>query len=95
MFQSLRRTQVAFPKKAHAQVIRLTDLIRDVALITKTEEAADLMPREDVRLQQVVADAQEDLHEMFENTHMLLFVSIPEKLTVHGNYSLITLFSAT
>ena len=78
-----------FLKKAHAQVIRLTDLIRDVALITKTEEAADLMPREDVRLQQVVADAQEDLHEMFENTHMQLFVSIPEKLIVHGNYSLI------
>ena len=35
-----------FLKKAHAQVVRLTDLIRDVALNTKTEEAAELMPRE-------------------------------------------------
>ncbi len=78
-----------FLEKAHAQVVRLTDLIRDVALITKTEEAADLMPREDVRLQQVVADAQEDLHEMFTKAQMKLFVSIPQDLTIHGNYSLI------
>lgn len=78
-----------FLEKAHAQVIRLTDLIRDVALITKTEEAADLMPREDVKIQQVVADAQEDLHEMFTKAQMKLFVSIPQDLTIHGNYSLI------
>ena len=78
-----------FLEKAHAQVIRLTDLIRDVALITKTEEAADLMPREDVKIQQVVADAQEDLHEMLTKAQMQLFVNIPQDLTIHGNYSLV------
>lgn len=78
-----------FLEKAHAQVIRLTDLIRDVALITKTEEAADLMPREDVKIQQVVADAQEDLHEMLTKAQMQLFVNIPQDLTLHGNYSLV------
>ena len=78
-----------FLEKAHAQVVRLTDLIRDVALITKTEEAADLMPREDVKIQQVVADAQEDLHEMLTKAQMQLFVNIPQDLTLHGNYSLV------
>ena len=78
-----------FLEKAHAQVVRLTDLIRDVALITKTEEAADLMPREDVKIQQVVADAQEDLHEMLTKAQMQLFVNIPQDLTIHGNYSLV------
>ena len=57
-----------FLEKAQAQVVRLSDLIRDVALITKTEEAADLMPREQVDMARVVADAQEDLHEMFDRT---------------------------
>lgn len=78
-----------FIGKAHAQVLRLTDLIRDVALITKTEEAADLMPRERVELGRVVADASEDLHTMFEERNMQLFIEMPEKLCVNGNYSLI------
>lgn len=78
-----------FLEKAHAQVERLTDLIRDVALITKTEEAADLMPRENVNIAQVVADVQEDLHEQFEQTHMNLHSTLPQDLTLFGNYSLI------
>ena len=78
-----------FLEKAQAQVVRLSDLIRDVALITKTEEAADLMPREQVNMARVVADAQEDLHEMFDRTGMKLHVSLPEHLTINGNYSLV------
>ena len=70
-------------------MVRLSDLIRDVALITKTAEAADLMPREQVDMARVVADAQEDLHEMFDRTGMKLHVSLPEHLTINGNYSLV------
>lgn len=78
-----------FVEKAHAQVVRLTDLIRDVALISKTEEAADLMPRERVNLCKVVADVQEDLHENIAQARMRLFASLPEKLTMNGNYTLL------
>ena len=78
-----------FLKKAHAQVVRLTDLIRDVALITKTEEAADLMPREQVSIAKVVADAKEELSDQFDATHMKLLVTLPNNLTINGNYSLI------
>lgn len=78
-----------FLKKAHAQVVRLTDLIRDVALITKTEEAADLMPREQVSIAKVVADAKEELNDQFDATHMKLLVTLPDNLTINGNYSLI------
>lgn len=78
-----------FVEKAHAQVIRLTDLIRDVALISKTEEAAELMPRERVDLGKVVADVQEDLHESIAQAQMQLFTALPEKLSVNGNYTLL------
>lgn len=78
-----------FLKKAHAQVVRLTDLIRDVALITKTEEAADLMPREQVSITKVVADAKEELSDQIDATHMKLLVTLPDNLTINGNYSLI------
>lgn len=78
-----------FMEKAFAQVVRLTDLIRDVALITKTEEAADLMPREEVDISRVIADVREDLHAGLESQHMTLHVNLPEGLTLNGNYSLI------
>ncbi len=78
-----------FLERTHAQVLRLTDLIRDVALITKTEEAADLMPREDVDICRVVNDAREDLNALFTDTGDTLTVSIPQGLHINGNYSLI------
>lgn len=78
-----------FVEKAFAQVVRLTDLIRDVALITKTEEAADLMPREEVDISRVIVDVREDLHAGLESQHMTLHVNLPEGLTLNGNYPLI------
>ncbi len=78
-----------FLERTHAQVLRLTDLIRDVALITKTEEAAELMPREEVDICRVVNDAKEDLNALITTTGDTLSVSIPEGLRINGNYSLI------
>ena len=78
-----------FIQKAYAQVVRLTDLIRDVALITKTEEAPDLIPHEKVEIARVVADAQEDLHEAFDQKKMQLHTQLPKGLYIRGNYSLL------
>lgn len=79
-----------FLEKALAQVVRLSDLIRDVALITKTEEAADLMPREPVFIEKVVSEAAEGLHELFAQTHTKLITDFPAGLQLQsGNYSLV------
>ncbi len=78
-----------FLRKALDAVVRLTDLIRDVALITKTEEAADKLPREQVSIERVVAEAKEDLHEALEREDMKVFTSLPEGLTVNGNFTLL------
>lgn len=78
-----------FLEKALAQVVRLTDLIRDVALITKTEEAAELMPRETVDVAQVVSGVQEDLHELLQQAEMRVVVKMPAEMTLYGNYSLV------
>lgn len=78
-----------FLEKAHAQVVRLTDLIRDVALITKTEEAADLMPREAVNVARVVNDVREDLQTALEGQRMKLFTQIADDASINGNYTLV------
>ena len=78
-----------FLEKALAQVVRLTDLIRDVALISKTEEAAEHMPRETVDVAQVVSGVQEDLHDVLQQAEMRVVVKLPEEMTLFGNYSLV------
>lgn len=78
-----------FLEKAHAQVVRLTDLIRDVALITKTEEAADLLPREDVHLSRVLSDVQEDLGPTLKASGMDLTLDLPPHLHLQANYTLL------
>lgn len=78
-----------FLEKAHAQVIRLTDLIRDVALITKTEEAAELMPREAVDVVKLIDDVKEDFTDALKEHNMKLVTTLPKCLTINGNYSLL------
>lgn len=80
-----------FLQRALAQSERLTDLIRDVALITKTEEAAGLMPREEVDVCRVVDDVADDLRALFEKTGSHLDTQLPaEGLTLRSaNYSLV------
>ena len=77
-----------FVEKALRQSIRLSDLIRDVALISKTEEAPDAMPREWVYPAQIVADTAEELRQAIEERNMRFTYNIPDTLRLNGNYSL-------
>ena len=77
-----------FVEKALRQSIRLSDLIRDVALISKTEEAPDAMPREWLYPAQIVADTAEELRQAIEERNMCFTYNIPDTLRLNGNYSL-------
>lgn len=78
-----------FLDRAHAQVVRLTDLIRDVALISKTEEAPDTMPVEPLVPGEIVADIIEELREGLEREQITVENLLDTRLKITGNYSLI------
>lgn len=78
-----------FLSRAHAQVVRLTDLIRDVALISKTEEAPEQMPRERIDIASVVRDVEEELHTRLAEHHIHLTQHVPADTCIEGNYSLV------
>ena len=80
--------QTRFLQKAHAQTLRLTDLIRDVALISKTEEAPELMPVEEIDIRQVVDEAAEEFSNPLEEAGIRFCSELPE-LTIRGNYTLV------
>lgn len=78
-----------FLSRAHAQVVRLTDLIRDVALITKVEEAPETMPLEEIDVHQIVEDIIEELRTDELEANIKIENLIPEDTRIRGNYSLV------
>ena len=78
-----------FLSRAHAQVVRLTDLIRDVALITKVEEAPETMPLEEIDVHQVVEDIIEEMNSDEHQTQVKIDNLIPKDTHIKGNYSLV------
>lgn len=78
-----------FLERAHAQVVRLTDLIRDVALISKTEEAPETMPREEIDINSVVADIVEELRGQLSESKMKVTDEIPPHTSINGNHALV------
>ena len=78
-----------FLSRAHVQVVRLTDLIRDVALITKVEEAPETMPLEEIDVHQMVEDIIEELRTEIVDAHITIGNHIPDNTRLKGNYSLV------
>lgn len=78
-----------FLDKACAQADRLTDLLRDVALISRMEEAPGLMPREAVNVKKVVNEVKEELQKELEESGSSFLTEIPDSLYIEGNCSLL------
>lgn len=81
--------QRVFLERSYAQAVRLSNLIRDVALISKAEEAPDTLPRELVNLSDLSAEVQEELATAAAQAGMRIHVSIPDEAEVNGNYTLL------
>ena len=78
-----------FLERAYTQVVRLTALIRDVSLITKTEEAPESMPLETVYIDEVIEDICEELRPRLCAAEMQIENIIAQPIALRGNYSLI------
>lgn len=81
--------QQQFVQRAYLQSLRLTALIRDVALITKMEEAGHLIPRETLDLCEVASDVAADLEATSREHSLQLCRLLPATLPLLGNYSLL------
>ena len=79
----------SFVEKAHAQAVRLSDLIRDVSLINKVEEAPEALPKEEVGLRQMVEDVVEEFQMVVAEKKMTVENCLAAHLKVVGNYALL------
>lgn len=82
------RRQV-FIDRAYAQTLRLSDLIRDIALITKIEEAPEQLQKEKVCLKSVSDEIFEEFRESLQAKGITVENMLSDDLVIRGNASLI------
>ena len=75
--------------RAYAQSCRLADLINDISMLTKIEEAASLYQIEQVNLDELVSDITGEIQHSLEENRITLELKISENLIVEGNQGLL------
>ena len=80
-----RSKQIEYINRAYSQVCRLTDLINDISLLTKMEEAGNLYPIEKVNLYEVVNTVLDDLKEKTKENQIDVRMNISDPLELQGN----------
>ncbi|MDL2243862.1 HAMP domain-containing histidine kinase, partial [Bacteroidales bacterium OttesenSCG-928-J19] len=78
-----------FVKQAYDQTIALSELICDMSLITKMEEAAQSFTLERVNLSLLLQTLKEDLSSSLKEKEMTMQWEIDEKIEITGNKSLL------
>ncbi len=79
-----------FIERAYQQTLRLSDLVTDIALITKLEEAETLFPRETVNLRAVAEEAVAELEPALTEASISLTDDLPAELQLsNANHSLL------
>lgn len=81
--------QKFFLERAYTQILRLSDLIRDVALITKTEEASELFEKETINLRNTINEVVTDLETPLGNSHIIVHNNVRESVEIEGNHTLL------
>lgn len=81
--------QKFFLERTYTQVLRLSDLIRDVALITKTEEAADLFNKETINIHDTIQEVVSDLETPLHNARIDVKNQVNDTVEIEGNHTLL------
>lgn len=78
-----------FTERAYLQTLRLSDLIRDISLITKMEEAPEMLVKEHVGIRRLTDDIFEEFADQIKKGGIAVENNLPEHLSIKGNQSLL------
>lgn len=81
--------QKQFISRAYDQIIRLSNLIEDVSLLSKIEETGVKFELEKVNVLQLINEVRIDLADRLKENHIHLNISVKDNVFVHGNYTLL------
>lgn len=84
-----KETVKTFLERSYAQSNRLTTLLRDISVLTRMDEAPEMMEREAVNLSLVVENIINEVNLGLEEKHIKVINLMPQALMINGNHSLL------
>lgn len=78
-----------FAEKAYKQAVRLSELISDISVLNRIEEGAVTFDSEVIKIGEIVKEITENLNTKLRERKITTRVSISDRISVKGNYSLI------
>ena len=84
-----KETVRTFLERSYAQSNRLTTLLRDISVLTRMDEAPEMMEREAVNLSLVVENIINEVNLGLEEKHIKVINLMPQALMINGNHSLL------
>ena len=84
-----REKRNEFLQRAYKQVLRLSEIIRDVILLTKTNEASQTFDMEDVNIYDIIQELLEDTKEIIEKNNATVQCEIGKEVVIKGSRTLI------
>lgn len=78
-----------FLQRAYLQSLRLSDLLRDIGLVTKIEESPEQIRRERVNLHEIVAGVLDEFAQKMEARSITAHNDVPVTLDINGSASLV------
>lgn len=74
-----------FIQRAYSQTCRLSELINDISLLTKIEEAGHLYQLEKVKLHQIISNVIDDFQIKIKENNINIALNIPDNIEFNGN----------
>lgn len=84
-----KETRQTFLERSFAQSNRLAYLLRDISILTRLDEASDMMEKEQVDVSLIVSTMLKEVQLALEEKHITLINLLPEELPITGNSSLL------
>ena len=81
--------QRSFLERSYQQTMKLSELIRDIALITKIEEAPHLFVEENINISSILQELIEEFEISFQDNDITFENNIAPEIEVKGNRTLI------
>lgn len=78
-----------FTQRAYLQSLRLSDLLRDIGLVTKIEESSEQIKKERLSLYDIVSDVLDEFSEKMQARAIVARNDVPADLEIDGSPSLV------
>lgn len=84
-----REKMNVFLERCYAQSNRLSRLLRDISVLTRMDEAANMIDMEKIDISQLVTNIVNEVSLELEERHITVVNSLKKDIQIRGNYSLL------